>query len=157
VSEPLKEAVIASTMHVLETSAFMSAWPCAETEQPDQLPLPDIAASMTFRGHCRGRFTLRLSSALLPLLTENMLGEAEEAGAPGEKGRDALKELLNMICGNVLTAWQGDAPVFDLSPPEILDETAAPETAPGEIIHFVIEETRADVEITLLDAVPVEN
>ena len=53
-----------------------------------------------------------------------MLGIDENASDAATKGIDAVKELLNMIVGNFLTASFGEDAIFDLGLPRIL----APET-----------------------------
>ena len=54
-------------------------------------------------------------------LTENMLGLDEgEAEISSDDQADALKETINVICGNLLPAIAGKDAVFDIQPPEIL-------------------------------------
>jgi CheY-specific phosphatase CheX len=144
--EPLEQAVVRATVRVLETAAFMSVWPW--TEDDGELPLPDVAASMEFRGPQPGSLTLRVHSSLLPTLIQNMLGEPEGSESPEAKTRDALCEVLNMICGNLLTAWQGEEAVYDLRPPEMLG-AQAPEASPDAAVVFFVEGTRAVVELRL--------
>jgi CheY-specific phosphatase CheX len=144
-SDSLEAAVIEAAMHVFETAAFLTVWPA--TENDGELTPPDVAARMGFHGPTSGTLTLRVASSVLPLLAENMLGECE-ADMALEKGQDALRELLNMICGNVLTAWHGEQPVFDLSPPEILAETALNYAALATV-PFCLEQTMAEVSVEL--------
>ncbi|HEY3293824.1 MAG TPA: chemotaxis protein CheX [bacterium] len=146
-SEPLNDAASAAVIHVLETAAFMTVWPWQEAD--GDLQPPDTTASMTFAGPTTGILRLSVATDVLPLLTQNILGELEPGDSAEEKGRDALKEMLNMICGNLLTAWQGEAPVFNLSPPEIVDVTAlaaATEQAAARI-PFNLENTLAVLEV----------
>jgi CheY-specific phosphatase CheX len=49
-----------------------------------------------------------------------MLGEEPDDPNAIAKGADALKELLNVLCGNLLTAFAGEEPVFDLAVPETM-------------------------------------
>jgi CheY-specific phosphatase CheX len=144
-SDSLEQAVVEAATLVFETAAFMTIWPV--TESDCELAPPDVAARMAFRGPSTGTLTLRVASSLLPMLAENMLGESDEDEA-AEKGQDALRELLNMICGNVLTAWQGEQTVFDLSPPEILAASAVSYTALATV-PFCLEETLAEVSLEL--------
>jgi hypothetical protein len=146
--EPLEQAVVAATLHVLQTSAFMTAGPWSEDD--GELPAPDAAATMVFRGPVCGRLTLHVASAILPTLTLNMLGEYGKEEERAERGLDALCEVLNMICGNLLPLWQGPEPAFKLSPPEIVDLHNAPPASDGrtlERVRFNLENTLAVLEV----------
>ena len=57
-----------------------------------------------------------------------MLGQEEPPPEPTQK--DALGEIVNVICGNLLPSIAGPEPVFDISAPEILEKNAA--TQPAE-------------------------
>jgi CheY-specific phosphatase CheX len=146
--ENIETAVFESAAHVFETSAFMSVYPW---EDGNELPMPDIAATMSFSGHSNGNLTLQLVSRVLDMLAENMLGEPPEGEDADEKRRDALKEVLNMICGNFLTQWAGEDPVFELSPPSIV-EIDSPISNEGSAIPvsvlFNLEETCARILVS---------
>jgi CheY-specific phosphatase CheX len=150
--ETLETAVSECTSRVLDTAAFISVWPW--TEQDSDLPSPDMAATMEFHGPCQGRMIIRVSSAVLPTLAMNMLGDFDGDPASREKAMDALKEVLNMICGNVLTAWCGAEAVFDLSPPETMELDCTPAAAPQARALFVLEGTRGEVDVYWGETVP---
>jgi chemotaxis protein CheY-P-specific phosphatase CheC len=126
----------------------MSVYPW---EDGNELPMPDIAATMEYHGHSSGRLTLQLASRILDMLTENMLGEPPEGEDADEKRQDALKEVLNMICGNFLTQWAGENPVFELSPPSIVDINSPVSleslTAPISVL-FNLEDTCARILVS---------
>jgi CheY-specific phosphatase CheX len=48
-----------------------------------------------------------------------MLGVGPEDERVMDRARDALKEVLNVTCGGILTHIAGDQPVFDLTVPEV--------------------------------------
>ena len=50
---------------------------------------------------------------------------------PGVDTTDSLKEMANVICGNILPAIAGDDAVFDIGGPEITDTPAIPESIAG--------------------------
>lgn len=104
----------------------------------------DIAVSVDFRGPFNGRLVLEVSKAILPLAAGNMLGEHEGKQPPLQ--RDALGELANVVCGNVLPAIAGQEAVFHLSAPK-LHEDGAPvsrdEDAPQVQVEFGVEDGRA--------------
>ncbi len=107
---------------VLEQLAFMFV----EPPDSDFAPAPPdpVSANMSFRGPFSGIVTLAVPREMAPVLAANVLGldPGDELGL--QAARDALKELLNVICGNVLTAIAGDEPVFDLTVPDVEDFTA---------------------------------
>jgi CheY-specific phosphatase CheX len=146
-SESLEHAIVEAALRVVETSAFLTIWPWSEEDGEQENP--DTSASMVFHGPCSGRLTLRVHSSLLPTLIQNTLGELNEGDSPVEKSRDALCEVLNMICGNLLTMWQGEEAVFDLSPPEIVNSETADARQPDISVPFTIEGTRAIVDVIM--------
>jgi CheY-specific phosphatase CheX len=153
-SEELRQSLVGATLYVMETSAFMSVWPWSPED--GELPRPDIAASMTFAGPTVGRLTLRVSSEVLPTLTLNMLGEYEGVADREEKSYDALREVLNMICGNLLTSWHGEDPVFKLSTPliEEPDESGFPDRPDAVSVRFCLEGTLAEILVCGAGATP---
>ena len=75
----------------------------------------DVAVTVSFRGPLSGRLVLRASSEILPGVAANMLGADGEY--PLAVQRDALGELANVICGNLLPMIGGAEAVFVLSAP----------------------------------------
>ena len=76
----------------------------------------DVAVTVSFNGPLSGRLVLRASSEILPGIAENMLG-ADGEYSPAVQ-RDALGELANVICGNLLPMMGGAEAVFVLSAPQ---------------------------------------
>ena len=68
-----------------------------------------------FRGPLSGALELRVTDALLPQIAANMLGFMDEP--PAQLQQDAMGELANVICGNVLPDVAGPSAVFDLEAP----------------------------------------
>jgi CheY-specific phosphatase CheX len=95
---------------------------------PDAPPsASQLAAPLTrgvrvaFDGPLGGTLTLRVSEDVARALAENMLGldALEDAGAAGDRLLcDALGEVANVICGNVLPELAGRSAVFHLGAPE---------------------------------------
>jgi chemotaxis protein CheX len=82
----------------------------------EQAPL-DTAARVVFTGPMHGAIEIQLTKTLLPELTQNMLGEEE---AQDEAvWADALGEVANVICGNILPQIAGPEAVFDLATPQV--------------------------------------
>ena len=79
-----------------------------------------ISAIINFKGPFSGCLLVSLSSDMLPQLSTNMLGEAEQSNVLLE--RDSLGEIANVICGNALPAIYGFEPVFHLDAPTLLED-----------------------------------
>jgi CheY-specific phosphatase CheX len=102
-SESLEAVLVGATQAALERTAFLFAEPGAPVpnETTDAAP-PPFVATVAFTGAHDGAFSIEFPARLLPVLATNVLGEEE---LPSEEmQRDALGELANIICGNVLPA-----------------------------------------------------
>jgi hypothetical protein len=102
---------------VLEKQCFLFADPDDGAGFRDAGPC--VAATMGFRGEIDGRLALVLPESLLPEIAANFLGMEPDDPEALAGGRDACKEILNITCGNALTALRGEEPVFDLTIPEV--------------------------------------
>lgn len=89
------------------------------TEEQEQLPFA-AGVSVRFFGPKTGRLEVRVSERIPRELASNMLG-ADESADP-QMQRDALGELGNVLCGNVVSAMTNGVGVFHLHPPRLLDE-----------------------------------
>lgn len=96
-------------------------WPADEAE-------PELAhgAAVAFEGPRAGWLELYVSARTLPPLTATMLGDDE---APELMQIDALGELANVICGNLLPAVAGADAVFRLGSPGPVPKTTSEPTA----------------------------
>lgn len=146
--EPILEKVV---YRVLEEYAFMFGELLEEPEPPD-VPGPYLQAQMEFVGPLSGSIALTTPETFCTHLAANVLGldpdDEETTGA----ATDSLKELLNVICGNLLTDLAGDEPVFDLTVPRVASLTdEAWRTAfavPGGK-GFLVEELPVFLHVTL--------
>jgi CheY-specific phosphatase CheX len=87
--------------------------------EPAQSEAPfEAGASVRFRGPLEGKLTVYLFGNVLSALSSNMLADAENPNR--EMQLDALKEVVNVICGNLLPLVAGKGAVFDLNPPDIV-------------------------------------
>lgn len=77
-----------------------------------------ISATMSFKGDKTGFLELVVPSETADTLAYNILGIDESEDLPPGSAIDALRELLNTICGQLLTTLFGDQPIFDLTVPE---------------------------------------
>ncbi len=112
----------------------------------DEAPL-DAAVAVDFHGPMRGRLVLRTSSNLLPVIASNMMGEDEAQHMPMQ--RDALGEIANVVCGNLLPMLVGVEAVFRLDAPHWRTDTADARSgdAPVSRVSFDVEDGRAQAEL----------
>ena len=91
--------------------------PSEEVDARQAAAAPSAMVSLDFAGPFAGTLLLRLYGDLLPELAANMLGEEETP--PLQEQLDALGEVTNVICGNLLPAIAGREQVFDLGEPRV--------------------------------------
>ena len=103
---------------IFEQLAFMFG---EELEKDDvQCPEDDfIKAVMTFSGHKNGAVEIIIPARLAPALAYNIMGVDESDNMESGIAEDALKELLNTLCGRMLPSLYTDQETFDLLPPEV--------------------------------------
>ena len=73
-----------------------------------------------FVGPYFGALRLRMDEEMVCSLAANMLGLDDEIPSLVQQ-LDAFKELVNVVCGNVLPKIAGLEPVFDVHAPMLLD------------------------------------
>ncbi len=105
-------------LDVIEKLAFMFGEPVYKDEAAEA-PFNAVQARMSFRGAMSGSLLLAVPSQLCPEMAANVLGTEPDEEIALERATDTLKEVLNVTCGNVLTALAGEEPVFELSIPEV--------------------------------------
>ncbi len=113
-------------------------------EQQSAAPLEGVV-SVKFEGSFDGRLELKLYGNLLPTVVANMLGEDETQ--PEGRLHDALKEIANVVCGNLLPAVAGSGAVFELGVPQLLDTTGCSgrNESPEAEVRLGLEHGRADL------------
>lgn len=84
-----------------------------------------LAMRVRFVGPFRGTLVLRVEEALVPAIAGNMLVDGAENLLPQQQ-RDAVGELANVICGNILPRLAGPDAEFRLEAPEPADGEAPP-------------------------------
>jgi CheY-specific phosphatase CheX len=141
-----------SPLKAAATATFESLALLLPTPEPSALEAaatPAHAVRLAFDGPFRGWLALRVTDDVARALAENMLGAAEAEPA---LVRDALGEVANVVCGNVLPALGGRGAVFHLQAPGPLavDDAswhAAPLTSLG------VDGGRADLALHIESAV----
>ncbi|HEY7878650.1 MAG TPA: chemotaxis protein CheX [Gemmatimonadaceae bacterium] len=121
----------AATVSFEELGLLCVGAPVELPSDPAALP---AAVCVTFTGPRSGRLTLRVCDNIFRALAENMLGLEGPDAAPWRW--DALGEMANVICGNVLPRLLGPDSQFTLSPP-----------APGGPTQYAVTSTQVEVEV----------
>lgn len=128
---------------ILSESAFIFADPLDESDRPEIVPWEAQGVSLSFSGFRTGSLALWAEDAFLRSAAANMLGVDEDSEKAVKKGMDALKEILNIIVGNLLTTLYGSEPVFDLGIPEKLTRETLHDTYNEEnVLWFEAEGNR---------------
>jgi Chemotaxis phosphatase CheX len=112
----------------------------------------EAAASVSFRGPFDGRLVLRVSGNLLPTIAGNMFGDDEIH--PEYHQRDALGELANVICGNLLPSLGGASAVFLLDAPQVSLLELESGDEPLARACIALEEGHAELLLFLKGTVP---
>ena len=111
---PIAEVLQKVLEQVLEAMAFVFADPWDDDAEPAAGPW--LAVEMRYQGHAEGDVTLLATEACARALRAEVLGvDAEEVS--DAEARDTLRELLNVMCGHVVTELHGNTPVFNLEVP----------------------------------------
>lgn len=107
-----------TAQRIFEEAAFALVDP--PEEAPDSGTAPGMYASVDFFGPMSGILTIAASERLARTFAANMLGVDEDDPDALAKPGDALGEILNMICGNLLPAIAGAGPEFRIDAPQEL-------------------------------------
>jgi len=118
--EQIKETLYNVAENVLEKLAFIFSFPEDERDQMDYTTA--VATRVSFAGPFSGSLVMAVAAEALPELAGNMLGIDEDEETTTEQQHDALKELINVVCGNLLPAISGKQSVFNVNTPEIVPE-----------------------------------
>jgi len=115
----IKETLNEVVCNVLEQTAFMFPEP-ADLKDGISFDEYDFnLAKVSFGGDRTGDVYLIVPTEFCSELAANMLGEDIEESDSGGKQNDALKEILNIIAGQLLTSLFGEKKIFSLSTPEV--------------------------------------
>lgn len=119
------EQTIADVMkEVLETMAFALVLP-QEEEAVDESGV--VSARVAFQGPFSGSILLTMPGSIVPELAANMLGTDETVAPSEQQQRDAVGELANVMCGNLVQVVAGPEPVFRLHAPVVATASDAAE------------------------------
>jgi len=114
----LPKRVLTQTLSdVLSDLAFLF---CDETVAPEAPLSPRrLEAIIRYDGSASGELTVEADESFARLLATNMLGAMPDGPDADDRAADALREFLNVLCGQFVTALHGDEDVFDFSIPAV--------------------------------------
>ena len=117
--DKLDEILRSTAERTFESLAFMLTMPEAHDGAGQAAA---AGASVRFSGPLDGELIVRVCESVLQELAANMLGLEGGSEARDEDRIDALKELTNVMCGNLLPEIAGPAAEFKVSAPSRLAE-----------------------------------
>ena len=144
-NEKLDQIITQISIDTLEKLAFMFAFP--EDDGDETIQAGDANgyahASVAFSGPFDGTLAIEMTLPELSELTVNMLGQDTDNEVTAEQRHDALKETLNVICGNMLPAIAGKQAVFNIEVPRIREPNesmaAGSEEQPRSVVRLNLE------------------
>ena len=121
--QQIKNILAVVTNETLEKLAFLFAF--SDDERVKDGPAPAVTGQVDFSGFFSGSLVMRVSQGAVAELATNMLGLDDNSEVSVEEQQDAFKEMLNVICGNLLPVIAGDREEFAIGPPAVLTEEDA--------------------------------
>lgn len=109
-------------IEVFERCAFMCAEPRSTKGEPAVVAEPSWLVIVSFSGARAGGVGMVVSSDLARQVAANLHAK-EPAEMCDEHAQDAVKELLNIVCGSYLPKIEGDEVDFDLAAPSLRSVT----------------------------------
>jgi CheY-specific phosphatase CheX len=150
-----RSPLLAAATTTFESLALLL--PSADLTSAEAAGAQAYGVCVRFSGPLCGYLALRVTDDVARAFVENMLG-VDDADAP--LVRDALGEVANVVCGNLLPGLAGREAVFHLSAPEPLDAAdaswaSASAAAPALATSLGVDGGRADVALHLDPATPL--
>ena len=145
--QQIKNILAVVTTETLEKLAFLFAFPDGERRKDG--PAPAMTGRVEFNGYFSGSLIIRISQGTAAELATNMLGLDDDSVISDEEQQDAFKEMLNVICGNLLPAMVDDQVEFNIGPSVVLAEEDAGKalngTKPVCVARSMLEDGFCDV------------
>lgn len=114
---------------VLADLAFMFT-----DEEPGDMTPGDrwLETTMGYRGRHTGVLRLRCTREFSMKLAANLLGLDTDDADTEHSAHDAVKELMNIVCGQFITAAFGTQELFNLTIPQVVELPEAPDLSAGD-------------------------
>jgi len=137
----------------LEKLAFMFGEPAGRDEL-SPTGKKYLTAGMTFSGGISGKISITVAEEMCMEIAANILGINADEEQAMNLAIDSLKEVLNVTCGQVLTAIAGEKALIDLSIPQVseLDASGWMETMnKTETIGFLVDDYPVLLSFSLVE------
>jgi len=110
---------------VLADLAFMFT----DEDQPDVSAADNwLETLISYDGPAKGTLRLQCPKDFCVLLAGNLLGIDPRDDDAESKAEDAVKEFMNILCGQFITTTHGSDEVFDLTIPETRELAERPDS-----------------------------
>lgn len=140
----IEKKLMDAAVKTFEETCFMYIMPELEDIQ-DKLPI-DAVAEIKYRGNFTGKLVIEIRGGLLDAIAVNMLGQEKPSL---QQKQDALGEIANIICGNVIPALSSQGGEYKIESPSIIRENQTQSNLLGEpLAHTVLNlnQGRADLK-----------
>ena len=118
---------------------FMLTVPEEELSNSPQVLPWKYGCYVNYTGPFNGQLFVLTSANIIEPLTMNMIGIMPPEKLPdGIEMTDSLKEMTNVICGNMLPLMGGDKAVFNIGAPELQNTPLVPESIDGLVCQAKI-------------------
>lgn len=112
-----RKVIEETTVRILEDWALMMVEEGEITREQFSHEDPFLVSTISFKGPFEGTYSILCQTNFAECLATNLLGCDD--GASQDDLEDALRELANVLCGNLLTECFGEDAVFDLILPHV--------------------------------------
>ena len=116
-SNVMKTALHKAAVLTFEELGFLMS--SDELDEGQKSATADATVQVAFRGPRQGQLQVTLCGGLMEPIALNMLGEDEPPSR--DDVHDAVKEVANVICGNMLPSLDGAEAVYQIDAPEMVD------------------------------------
>ena len=149
----VEKALKAVAHKTFEENCFMYPVPELKDIQ-EKLPL-EATVEVKYRGDFTGRLVIETRGGLYRSIAVNMLSNEDPTG---EQKMDALGEIANIICGNVIPALGGSSHRYKIEAPRSIPLTEVQSNLLGEPLVWVVfnlNQGRADLKFYVDGYYPV--
>jgi len=129
----VEKALKAAVLKTFEETCYL--YPVPELKDIQELLPLEAAAEVKYRGDFTGRILIETRGGLFRAIAVNMLSNQDPTGA---QKMDALGEIANIICGNVIPALGGASQGYRIEAPKIIPLSEAQNNLLGEPLVWTV-------------------
>ncbi len=86
-----------------------------------------LETTISYEGSTSGSLLLVCTGTFTQQLAANLLGVASSEETTEQESNDAVREFMNVVCGQFVTAAYGTEDVFNLTIPEVVELSVTPD------------------------------